>query len=175
MPTIAIVFLLCLMSSPLWADAFSYKAAVVRVYDGDTVTVRIDGWPEPVNPVSVRLFGIDTPELPPRALCAAEGRMALQARLFALELLPIGSKITVHFDRRRKDRYGRLLARVKSPYGVNVSDALLSARLAQPYKGNTRVNWCHLGTGTRPLLLLPENPGASGRPDGTASGARSRP
>ena len=43
---------------------YEYKAIVKKVYDGDTITVDIDlGFGITFNDKSIRLSGIDTPEI----------------------------------------------------------------------------------------------------------------
>ena len=53
-------------------------AAVVSVYDGDTLTVDASPWPGFTVRTSVRIDGIDTPEI--RGKCDAEKALAVQAR-----------------------------------------------------------------------------------------------
>jgi micrococcal nuclease len=78
-------------------------AAVVRVIDGDTVDVRLDG-----QVVRMRLIGIDTPEVvDPRQSVQCFGREASNK---AHELLD-GQTVALEADPSQddKDRYGRLL------------------------------------------------------------------
>ena len=72
---------------------------VVRVVDGDTLTVRLRSGAT----VSVRMLGIDTPE---RGQCGAADASANLRRL-----APVGSTVDLVSDRTQaaKDRYGRLL------------------------------------------------------------------
>ena len=85
-------------------------ARVVRVIDGDTLIVTVDGRRE-----KVRLAGIDTPEF--AAPCETERQLARAARA-RLEALTAASPVivlrpTVPYLWRR-DKYGRLLARVRA-------------------------------------------------------------
>ena len=74
-------------------------AAVVRIVDGDTVILRMDG-----RPARVRLIGIDAPETWPRHDCfGAEATRALR------RLLPAGSPVYTTRDIEPRDPYGRLL------------------------------------------------------------------
>jgi micrococcal nuclease len=80
-------------------------AEVVRVVDGDTLLVRIDGAEE-----RVRLLGIDTPEsVDPRSPVDCFGPEASAA---TEALLPAGTRVTLVRDVEARDRYGRLLAYV---------------------------------------------------------------
>lgn len=81
------------------------SATVLRVVDGDTIRVRIQGTDEPV-----RLIGIDTPETHGRAglreCFGAEATDRLQA------ILPPGTQVRLVRDVEARDRYDRLLAYV---------------------------------------------------------------
>jgi micrococcal nuclease len=79
-------------------------AQVLRVVDGDTVQVRVEGRHE-----RVRYIGIDTPEsVRPGApvQCFAKRASAFNARLVA------GERVRLVSDAERRDRHGRLLAYV---------------------------------------------------------------
>lgn len=79
-------------------------AKVVRVVDGDTLSVRVsDGSEE-----RVRLIGIDAPESksPDEAENCPEGE---QAAAHLQEALPKGSRVWLSKDVSERDRYGRLL------------------------------------------------------------------
>jgi micrococcal nuclease len=81
------------------------RADVVRVVDGDTIVVRLDGREE-----SVRLIGIDTPEsIDPRTPVECYGREASRR---AAALLPPGTAVRLVRDVEPRDRYDRLLAYV---------------------------------------------------------------
>ena len=79
-------------------------AEVVRVVDGDTIEVTVDGRTE-----DVRYIGIDTPE----SVTPGEPVECFGRRAGALnERLVSGRRVRLRFDRERRDRYGRLLAYV---------------------------------------------------------------
>lgn len=85
-------------------------ARVVRVIDGDTLIISLEGRRE-----KVRLAGIDTPES--AAPCEAERRLARAARA-RLEALTAASPVVTLRPTLprvwRRDAYGRLLARVRA-------------------------------------------------------------
>ncbi len=54
------------------AHASSYTAHLIRVYDGDTIVARVDIWPRITAEVSIRLRGVQAPELGWRAGSACE-------------------------------------------------------------------------------------------------------
>ena len=76
---------------------------VVRVIDGDTVDVRLEGRNE-----RIRLIGVDTPE------SVDEDRpvqcFGAEASARTTALLPVGAEVRVERDEVTRDRYGRLLA-----------------------------------------------------------------
>lgn len=85
-------------------DGQRVDGARLYVHDGDTVRLATGE--------RVRLAGIDTPELPPRAACDREARLALEAKARLLELVRNGRQVTLHrppAERRDADPYGRLL------------------------------------------------------------------
>lgn len=92
-------------------------ARVLRVIDGDTIVVRLRGRVE-----RVRYIGVDTPETrhgDSRAECfaarAADANRALVG----------GRRVRLAGDRRRRDRYGRVLAYVFDDRGRSVNASLV--------------------------------------------------
>ena len=82
----------------------SVSAGVVRVIDGDTIEVAIDGQEE-----DVRYIGVDTPEtVKPGAPVQCYGPQASAENHRLVE----GRTVRLVFDRERRDVYGRLLAYV---------------------------------------------------------------
>ncbi|MHC1787894.1 thermonuclease family protein [Solidesulfovibrio sp.] len=113
-------------------------AAVVSVYDGDTMTVTIPG----VHPlfgeqIPVRVRGIDTPEMKdPRPDIRA---LAVLARDMMRGWCPIGSPVELLGVGR--DKYFRIDA---TPIcgGVDVAAELVKAGLAHgDYQGGTKEGW----------------------------------
>ena len=94
------------------------RAEVVRVVDGDTIRVRLDGRTE-----RVRYIGVDTPEsVKPGSpvQCYAKRAAAANAALVA------GRSVRLVGDVERRDRYGRLLAYVyREPDGAFVNAQLV--------------------------------------------------
>jgi micrococcal nuclease len=94
------------------------RAQVLRVVDGDTIRVRLDGRTE-----RVRYIGVDTPESvkPDTPVqCFAKRAAAANAALVA------GRSVRLVGDVEQRDRYGRLLAYVyREPDGAFVNARLV--------------------------------------------------
>jgi micrococcal nuclease len=79
------------------------SARVVTVHDGDTLSVVIGRRKE-----RVRLIGIDAPELGQRPWGA-------NAKRYLRELVTLsGNSVVLEFDLEKRDKYGRLLAYVRT-------------------------------------------------------------
>jgi micrococcal nuclease len=114
------------------------EAVVERVIDGDTLVVRAAVWPGHSVRVSVRLRGIDAPEM--KSACPAERAAAIEAReaLAAMVLEDTVVMSTISGDKY----FGRVLADVATAHGAVVADTLLAAGLVRPYRGGRRKQDC---------------------------------
>lgn len=112
---------------------------VVSIYDADTFTVNIAGWPRLAGArISVGVRGIDTPEL--RGKCAQETAKARKATQAAVAILRAGKHIELR--NMGRDKYFRILADVYVD-GVSLAEALLNQELARPYDGGKKSSWCN--------------------------------
>lgn len=116
-------------------------ALVTAVTDGDTLRVKASPWlPGYTVETSVRVRGIDTPELPSHASCTAEGELGTAARAVAL-LEFLGQPVALIAV--APDKYGdRVLATVQRTDGVDWAGLMLAKGLAHPYDGGTKAPWC---------------------------------
>ena len=113
------------------------QATVVKIFDGDTVTL---GW-EDVDRgnvrLSCRLLGIDTPEL--RSSSERERELAARAR-DRLHSKLFGRVVTVRSP--TKEKYGRVLADLETDDCPSVADYMLEDReICRPYQGGRRAGW----------------------------------
>lgn len=89
---------------------------VAYVHDGDTLYLQPDGTTSRADEITVRLIGIDTPELRPDVEC-----FAIEARDRLRELLPQGSEVWIMADREKLDQYGRSLLYLWTTSGASVN------------------------------------------------------
>jgi endonuclease YncB( thermonuclease family) len=113
-------------------------ARVIQVIDGDTIVVKARIWLGQDVEIRVRLEGVDAPELAGR--CERERALAARARAF-LEAMLGGGEVVLSQIQYGKFA-GRVVARVETPSGEDLSAALLTAGLARPYAGGPRTPWC---------------------------------
>lgn len=138
---LALVFVAVLAAAPAAAREVlpgPIPARVLRVIDGDTLAVRARIWLGHEVEVSVRVDGIDAPELQGR--CHRERTLARRARAL-LESHVGGGEVVLR--RIRYGKYaGRVLADVEAPTGEDLATLLRAAGLAQAYAGGQRATWC---------------------------------
>ena len=110
---------------------------VLQVIDGDTFRARVTIWLGQKVDVKVRLKGVDTPEM--NGKCAAEKQLARAAKKFTADWLAArpAQLIRVHYGTYAD----RVLATTMDKKGATLSAALLSEKLAKPYRGR-KVKWC---------------------------------
>ena len=137
----ALVLMLLSSSAPAGARELlrgPVPAEVMEVIDGDTVRVRAHIWLGQAVETSVRLDGIDTPEL--RGDCDGERRLARAARDYLVGLVA-GRRVSLRDI--TQDKYGgRVVARMDDHKGRDLGAALISAGYARAYDGGTRGTWC---------------------------------
>jgi micrococcal nuclease len=108
-------------------------ATVVRVIDGDTLVVRLEGHDE-----HLRMIGIDTPEsVAPDRPVECYGK---EASTRTAQLVPPGTAVRIARDVEPRDRYGRLLGYVyRAKDNVLVNQTLVQEGFAEAkeYPPNT--------------------------------------
>ena len=113
---------------------------VIKVYDGDTITIvsKLPYSDSPMFKFSVRLLGIDCPEIKGKDNSEREC-----AQLAKKELIELLMNKTVTLENVETEKYGRLLADVYLDQ-IHINDYLLKKRLAIIYDGKTKKcpkNW----------------------------------
>lgn len=107
--------------------ALQISATVIHIHDGDTITVTS---PELTGQKSVRMIGIDTPEVDFNGF--TQGQAALEARDYLRSLLPIGSQVSIDLGRDGSLTTRRLLGRVIFENN-DLNKLMLLSGLAAPY------------------------------------------
>lgn len=107
---------------------------VIKVYDGDTITIasKLPFQESPLYRFSVRILGIDCPEM--RTKNATEKECAKLAKKKIVEMAM--GKI-VELKNVQLEKYGRILADVFCD-GVSLGDSLCECNLAVKYDGGTK-------------------------------------
>jgi micrococcal nuclease len=132
--------LLALLLLTLAMPALAYNVAVRYVYDGDTILVVDAGLPAPLKNLSIRLRGIDTPEL--RGQCQAEKDKALLAKNYLKSV--VGKNQNITLTNYKWDKYGGRIDAMVNVDGVDLSTTLIAAGYAVAYDGTgARKNWCN--------------------------------
>jgi endonuclease YncB( thermonuclease family) len=113
---------------------------VIKCYDADTITIasKLPYDASPLYRLSVRLNGIDAPEI--KGKCAEEKEVAKEARDFVSNL--VLNKM-IRLENVESEKYGRILADVYLG-DVHLNELLLKERYAVKYDGGTKlkpVSW----------------------------------
>ena len=117
------------------------KAVVTHVIDGDTVAIEAKWIPLPMKPeISVRVYGVDTPEKSFRAKCELEAEMGEKATEFTKGLIAKAKTIEVSYyswDKYGGRVLGDLLLDKKS-----LRASLINNGFAREYFGDAKQSWC---------------------------------
>ena len=120
-------------------NAADVTLPVRSVYDGDTIRSDLPALPIPLNHVSIRLMGIDAPEL--HGQCDTEKTNALLAKAKLQEVLVNQPNVVV--KDAKWDKYGsRIDGRVFLNDGTDVAGKMIESGLVRPYTGGARASWC---------------------------------
>lgn len=109
---------------------------VIKVYDADTITIaaKLPYSNSPLYRFSVRLQGIDAPEIKGVGISAEEKEAAKQARDYVHQLI---YQKDVRLENVQTEKYGRILADVYVG-DIHLNQRLLAERWAVPYDGGTK-------------------------------------
>ncbi len=130
---LSLVFVLVLVSSPIYAQQ---KTLVTRIIEGDAIQVLYGGVEK-----RIRLIGIDAPEsrIDRKAMKDANMsehdietivEMGAKAKAYVNGLIKRGNFITIEFDVKKMDRYGRLLCYVYLSNGKMLNEEIVKAGYA---------------------------------------------
>ncbi len=142
---LAAVFVTLAMMGSVYAQkqpqGVTYDTTIIRVSDGDTIVIAAPYLPQPLKPqLSVRIYGVDTPEKGGRAGCAQEAAAAEKASAWTKELVKNGRqfKVTLY----AWDKFGgRVLGDILVD-GQSVRQGLIKNGHAREYYGDKKQSWC---------------------------------
>ncbi|WP_339624961.1 thermonuclease family protein [uncultured Winogradskyella sp.] len=106
---------------------YQYKAKIIDVYDGDTVTALVDLGFLSFREMKLRLYGIDTPEL--RGVEKVEGKKVRDI----VRRMILGKEVTINSFKDKQGKYGRYLATIVLEDGLNINQWLVENGYAKPY------------------------------------------
>jgi endonuclease YncB( thermonuclease family) len=112
------------------------EGKVIKVYDADTITIasKLPYDESPLYRLSVRLNGIDTPEMKGKDVSNDEKEAAKSAREFVYKL--VFNKF-VRLENIESEKYGRILADVFIGE-LHLNNWLVTERYAIKYDGGTK-------------------------------------
>ena len=130
------------MAQPKQKPGVTYDAVITRVIDGDTVGIQATWLPAPLKPeLSIRVFGVDTPEKGHRARCPSENARGEAASAFTKNA--IASSTTRQITLIDWDKYGgRVLGDVILD-GQSLRNMLIQNGFAREYYGEAKQSWCN--------------------------------
>lgn len=112
--------------------------AVLSVLDGDTVNVKIRVWIGQEIETSLRIDGIDAPEI--KGKCERERTLAAAARE---ELATLVNDNIVRIYNVRLEKYaGRVLGQLQTSGGIDIGKHMIDKGFARAYHGEKRQPWC---------------------------------
>ena len=135
-----IIAILLSFSSISHAENY-YNWTITRVIDGDTVAVEASWLPDPLKKeISIRIYGVDTPEKGFRAQCPSEAERGLAATEFTKKAILSSNQHVIML--RGWDKYGgRVLGDVILD-GQSLRNLLISYGYAREYYGDAKTSWC---------------------------------
>jgi len=119
-----------------------YDFPLTRVIDGDTVAFQATFLPPPLKQeLSIRVFGVDTPEKGHRAMCPQEDQRGQAATAFTKAQINAAQKRQVAL--MDWDKYGgRVLGDVLLD-GKSLRAMLIQNGFAREYYGEAKQSWCN--------------------------------
>ena len=119
----------------------TYEVVLTRVVDGDTVAFQANWLPDPLKKeLSIRVFGVDTPEKSFRAKSPSEAARGEAATAFTKKIINASTKRQIIL--MDWDKYGgRVLGDVILD-GKSLRQQLIANGFAREYYGEAKTSWC---------------------------------
>lgn len=135
------LFLIFLLALPAVIFANPYEWPILRVIDGDTVVFKADFLPiDFKQELSLRIWGVDTPEKGFRAQCDQESAKSDAATQFTINVINAAKKREIYI--KEWDKYGGRVLGDLILDGQNLRTLLLENGYAREYYGDKKLSWC---------------------------------
>lgn len=123
-------------------EGVTYSVVLTRVIDGDTVAFEAKWLPDPLKKeLSIRVFGVDTPEKGHRAKCPKENELGQAASAFTKQVISQSTQRQIIL--MSWDKYGgRVLGDVILD-GKSLRNMLIQQGYAREYYGDAKQSWCN--------------------------------
>lgn len=120
-----------------------YDWKINRVVDGDTVEITTAWTPDPLpKKMSIRVYGVDTPEKGFRAKCPSEDQRGQAASAFTKK--SISNSKTARVCVMDWDKYGgRMLGDIILDNNTSLRASLIKNGFAREYFGEAKQSWCN--------------------------------
>ena len=129
------------MAQPKQKAGVTYDAEITRVIDGDTVAFRAPFLPAPLKPeLSIRVYGVDTPEKGHRAQCPSEAQRGEAASAFTKQMIAASQQRQVVI--MDWDKYGGRVLGDVILNGISLRQQLIANGFAREYYGEAKTSWC---------------------------------
>jgi endonuclease YncB( thermonuclease family) len=130
------------MAQPKQKPGVTYDAEITRVIDGDTVAFRAPFLPAPLKPeLSIRVFGVDTPEKGHRAQCESENARGQAATAFTKNAIAQATQRQIVI--MDWDKYGGRVLGDLLLDGKSLRVLLIQNGFAREYYGEAKQSWCN--------------------------------
>lgn len=140
--TLVLAFLASAVYAQQQRQGVTYDVVLTRVIDGDTVAFQAPWLPDPLKKeLSIRVFGVDTPEKSFRAKCPQEDQRGQAATAFTKQVIGQSQKRQIIL--MDWDKYGgRVLGDVLLD-GKSLRALLIQNGFAREYYGEAKTSWCN--------------------------------
>ena len=130
------------IAQPKQRPGVTYDAVITRVIDGDTVAFQADFLPAPLKKeLSIRVFGVDTPEKGFRAQCPSEAQRGEAASAFTKQAIASAQKRQIVL--MDWDKYGGRVLGDIILNGQSLRAMLIANGFAREYYGEAKTSWCN--------------------------------
>jgi endonuclease YncB( thermonuclease family) len=129
------------LAQPKQKPGVTYDAVITRVIDGDTVAFHAPFLPAPLKQeLSIRVFGVDTPEKGHRAACVSEAQRGEAASAFTKQAVAQATQRQIVI--MNWDKYGGRVLGDVILNGQSLRSMLIVNGHAREYYGEAKTSWC---------------------------------